>query len=94
MNIKPLADRVVLKQLKAEEKTAGGIYLPETAQKKPEYAEVVAVGPGKKDGDKVTAMEVKVGDKVIYQKYAGTTVKVGTDELLIVNESDIMAVMK
>lgn len=93
MNIKPLGDRVVIKQLKAEEKTASGIFIPESAQEKPETAEVIAVGPGKKDGDKIAPMEVKVGDKVLYSKYSGTTVKLDNEDYIIVSESDILAVV-
>lgn len=93
MNINPLADRVVLKRLEEkEEKTAGGILLPDSAQEKPQEAEVVAVGPGKKDDKgKPIAMEVKVGDIVITSKWGGTEFKVGGDEFIIVSEDEILA---
>lgn len=91
MKIKPLADRVVIKMLEAEEKTKGGIILTGSAQEKPEVAEVVAVGPGGVvDGEKVV-MEVKVGDKVIISKYAGTEVKIDGVEYTILRQSDILA---
>jgi chaperonin GroES len=94
MKIKPLADRVVIKPAPAEEKTKGGIILPDTAKEKPVVGEVVAVGPGKiaDDGKKVT-MEVKVGDKVLYGKYSGTEVTVEGEEYLIMREADIFAIV-
>jgi chaperonin GroES len=94
MKIKPLADRVVIKPAPAEEKTKGGIILPDTAKEKPVGGEVVAVGPGKiaDDGKKVT-MEVKVGDKVLYGKYSGTEVTVEGEEYLIMREADIFAIV-
>lgn len=90
MNLKPLGDRVVLKQLEAETKTKTGIILTTTAQEKPQEAEVVAVGPGKED----VQMEVKVGEKVIYSKYAGTNVKMGEEEYIIVKQEDILAIVE
>ncbi|MGE5560235.1 MAG: co-chaperone GroES [Chloroflexota bacterium] len=90
--IKPLADRVVVKVLKEEEKTSGGIFLPDTAKEKPQIAEVVAVGPGKVEDGQRVAMEVKVGDQVIFAKYSGTEVKIDGTEYLILRESDILAV--
>lgn len=93
MNLKPLGDRVVLKQLEAEEKTKSGIVLPNQAKEKPQEAEVVAVGPGTiVDGKEIT-MEVQVGDKVIYSKYAGTEVKVEGSEYIIVKQNDILAIV-
>jgi chaperonin GroES len=94
MKLKPLADRVVIKPSPAEEKTKGGIILPDTAKEKPVVGEVVAVGPGKvtEDGKKV-APEVKVGDKVLYGKYSGTEVTVEGEELLIMREADIFAIV-
>lgn len=94
MKIKPLADRVVIKPAPAEEKTKGGIILPDTAKEKPVIGEVVAVGPGKvtDDGKKVVP-EVKVGDKVLYGKYSGTEVTVEGDEYLIMREADIFAIV-
>jgi len=91
--IKPLMDRVVVKIVTAEEKTKGGILLPDTAKEKPQEAEVIAVGPGKVlDNGTRIAPEVKVGDKVFFAKYSGTEVKIDGDEYLIVRESDILAV--
>lgn len=90
--IKPLADRVVVKVLKEEEKTSGGLFLPDTAKEKPQIAEVVAVGPGKVEDGQRVAMEVKVGDHVIFAKYSGTEVKIDGVEYLILRESDILAV--
>ncbi len=92
MTIRPLGDRVVLKSCENEEKTASGIVLPGTAKEKPQLAEVVSVGPGGMvDGNEVV-MNVKAGDKVIYSKYAGTEVKIDNQELIIVRQSDILAV--
>lgn len=90
MNIKPLADRVVLKRLEAEEKTKSGIVLPGAAKEQPQLAEVLAVGPGTEE----TKMEVAVGDRVIFSKYAGTEVKYDGVEYLIVSQKDILAVVK
>ena len=94
MNIKPLADRVVVKALEAVEKTTGGIYVPDTAQEKPQEGEVVAVGAGKmtEEGKQIN-MEVKVGDKVLYGKYSGTEVTVEGEEYLIMRGSDILAIV-
>jgi len=94
MKIKPLADRVVIEPLEAEEKSSGGIYLPDTAREKPQMGKVVAVGPGKaSDSGEVIKMEVKVNDKVLYAKYSGTDVTVDNKEYLIVRESDILAIV-
>jgi chaperonin GroES len=94
MKIKPLADRVVIKPALAEEKTKGGIILPDTAKEKPVIGEVVAVGPGKiSDEGKLLAPEVKVGDKVLYGKYSGTEVTVDGEEYLIMREADIFAIV-
>ena len=94
MKLKPLADRVVIKPAEAEEKTKGGIILPDTAKEKPVVGEVVAVGPGKvSDDGKKVAMEVKVGDKVLYGKYSGTEVTVEGEEYLIMREADIFAIV-
>jgi len=93
MNLKPLGDRVVIKQLEAEETTKSGIVLPSQAKEKPQQAQVVAVGPGGVVDGKEVKMEVKPGDKVIYSKYAGTEVKMGEDELIIVRQSDILAIV-
>ncbi|MFZ5778161.1 MAG: co-chaperone GroES [Bacillota bacterium] len=90
--IRPLADRVVVKVLKQEETTKGGIVLPDTAKEKPQIAEVVAVGPGRVEEGKRVPMEVKAGDHVIFAKYSGTEVKIEGEEYLILRESDILAV--
>ncbi len=92
--IKPLADRVLIKPAPAEEKTESGLYIPDNAKEKPMQGEVVAVGPGKKDDNgKLIAMDVKVGDKVLYGKYSGTEVSVDGSDYLIVRESDIFAIL-
>ena len=94
MNLKPLADRVVLKRTEAEEKTKGGIILTSAAQEKPEVYEVIVVGPGGMvDGNQID-MYVKVGDKVITSKYSGTEVKIDGEEYTIVRQSDILAVVE
>jgi chaperonin GroES len=94
INLKPLADRIVVKPAEAEEKTAGGIILPDTAKEKPVEGTVVAAGPGKvaEDG-KAIKMEVKVGDKVLYGKYSGTEVTINGEEYLIMRESDIFGIL-
>jgi chaperonin GroES len=95
MKIEPLADRVLVKPMEAEEKTKGGIVLPDTAKEKPQQGEVVAVGKGKTlDNGEVKPLEVKVGDKVLYGKYAGTEVTIDGEEYLIIREDDILAVIK
>lgn len=94
MNLKPLADRVVIKQLEAEEKTKSGIVLPTQSKEKPQEAEVIAVGPGSTVDGKVVPMQVSVGDKVIYSKYAGTEIKIDGTEYIIVKESDILAIVE
>ncbi len=94
MKLVPLEDRVVLKQFEAEEKTKSGIILAGTTQEKPQEAEVIAVGPGGMVDGKEVKMNVKVGDKVIYSKYAGTEVKLGDDEYVIVKQSDILAMVE
>ena len=93
MKLVPLADRVVLKQLEAEETTKSGIVLPGNAQEKPQQAEVVAVGPGGVVDGKEVEMQVSVGDKVIYSKYAGTEVKLEDEEFIVVRQNDIVAVV-
>ncbi|MCR5467384.1 MAG: co-chaperone GroES [Lachnospiraceae bacterium] len=94
MKLVPLADRVVLKQLEAEETTKSGIILASKSQEKPQQAEIVAVGPGGVVDGKEIKMEVKVGQKVIYSKYAGTDVKLEDEEFIIVKQSDILAVVE
>ena len=92
--VKPLGDRVFVKISAGEEKTAGGILLPDTAKEKPQIGEIVNVGPGKrKDDGSYVAMEVKIGDKVLYSKYAGTDVKLGSEEYVLLSEKDILAVV-
>ena len=93
MKLVPLGDKVVLKQLVAEETTKSGIVLPGQAKEKPQQAEVIAVGPGGIVDGKEVAMQVKVGDKVIYSKYAGTEVKLGDDEYIVVKQNDIVAIV-
>ncbi len=94
MKLVPLGDRVVLQEMKAEEKTASGIILPDQAKEKPQTAEVVAVGPGGVVDGKEVKMEVTVGQKVIYSKYAGTEVKLGEEKYTVVRQSDILAVVE
>ncbi len=95
MNVKPLADRVVVKALEAEDKTASGIILPDTAKEKPQKGQVLAVGPGRvlENGTR-QPMEVKTGETVIYAKYAGSEVKLDGEEVLIIKESDILAILR
>jgi chaperonin GroES len=94
MKIKPLADRVVVKPLEAEEKTKGGLLIPDTAKERPQQGEVVAIGPGRvSDDGKKIPMEVKVGDKILYGKYSGTEVTYDGVEYLIMRESDIFAIL-
>ena len=94
MKLSPLGDKVVLKQLEAEEITASGIVLPGNAQEKPQQAEVIAVGPGGVVDGKEVKMQVSVGDKVIYSKYAGTEVKLGDEEFIVVRQNDIVAIVE
>ena len=92
IDLRPLDDRVVVEPVEAEEMTAGGIVLPDTAKEKPQRGEIVAVGPGRLDDEgKRVPMEVKKGDKVLYDKYAGTEIKLGDEEYLILRESNIVA---
>ena len=91
MKLEPLSDRVVLKQLEAEETTKSGIVLPGAEKEKPQQAEVIAVGPGGVVDGKEVEMQVKVGDKVIYSKYAGTEVKLGDEQFIVVRQNDIVA---
>ena len=94
MKLRPLGDKVVLKQLEAEETTKSGIILSAKAQEKPQQAEVIAVGPGGVIDGKEVKMQVKVGEKVIYQKYSGTEVKLEEEQYIIVKQSDIVAVVE
>ena len=94
MKIRPLHDRVIVKRIEEERKSAGGIVIPDTAAEKPDQGEIVAVGKGKKDEQgKLIALDVKPGDKVLFGKYSGQTVKVKGDELLVMREEDIMGVI-
>ncbi|GAA1966095.1 co-chaperone GroES [Nocardioides panacihumi] len=95
INIKPLEDRIVIKQVEAEQTTASGLVIPDTAKEKPQEGEVLSVGPGRIDdnGNRVP-LDVKVGDKVIYSKYGGTEVKYGGEEFLILSARDILAVVE
>jgi chaperonin GroES len=95
MNLRPLHDRVIIKRLDQESKTASGIIIPDAAAEKPDQGEVLAIGPGKRDETgKLNALDVKVGDRVLFGKYAGQTVKVENEELIVMREDDIMAVVQ
>lgn len=95
VNIKPLEDRIVVQPLDAEQTTASGLVIPDTAKEKPQEGEVIAVGPGRfnEDGDERIPMDISVGDKVIYSKYGGTEVKYGGEEYLILSARDVLAVV-
>jgi len=95
MKIRPLHDRVVIRRMEEERKSAGGIVIPDTATEKPDKGEVIAVGNGKiTDSGEVLKLELKVGDKVLFGKYSGTTVKMEGEELLVMREDDVMAVIE
>ncbi len=95
MKIRPLHDRVIVKRMEEERKTASGIVIPDSATEKPDQGEVIAVGPGKKDDSgKTIAMDVKVGDRVLFGKYAGQSVKIEGEEVLVMREEDIMGVVE
>lgn len=92
--LKPLGDRIVIKALEAVTQSTGGIILPETAQEKPQQGEVLAVGPGKVlDNGKLSTIDVKVGDKIVYAKYRGTEIKVGGEEVIILTANDVMGIL-
>ncbi|OWK30577.1 co-chaperone GroES [Sphingomonas mucosissima] len=94
MNFRPLHDRVLVRRVEAEEKTAGGIIIPDTAKEKPQEGEVVAAGSGTKAEDgKITPLDVKAGDRILFGKWSGTEVKVNGEDLLIMKESDILGVL-
>ncbi len=94
MKFRPLHDRVVLRRLEQEEKTAGGIIIPDTAKEKPQQGEIIAVGPGARDeSGKVNPLDVKPGDKVLFGKWSGTEVRIDNEDLLVMKESDIMGVL-
>jgi chaperonin GroES len=93
--LKPLADRIIVKATVAEEVTKGGILLPDTAKEKPQEGEVVAVGPGKLlDSGKIAAMDVKVGDRVVYSKYGGTEIKLNGDEFVVLRQDDVLGIVE
>jgi chaperonin GroES len=95
MKLRPLQDRIIVKRMEEESKTAGGIFIPETAKEKPQKGEVIAVGNGKKTEDgKVVPIDVKAGDKVLFGKYAGTEIKIEGEEFLIMREDDILGIME
>jgi chaperonin GroES len=95
MKIRPLHDRVIVKRMEEERKTASGIVIPDAATEKPDQGEILAVGPGKKDDQgKLIALDVKVGDRVLFGKYAGQAVKIDGDEVLVMREEDIMGVVE
>ena len=95
MKFRPLHDRVVVRRIEGEEKTKGGIIIPDTAKEKPQEGEVIAVGPGSRDeGGKVVALDVRAGDRVLFGKWSGTEVRIDGEDLLIMKESDIMGVIE
>jgi chaperonin GroES len=95
MKLRPLHDRLIVKRLEEERKTASGIVIPDTVAEKPDQGEVLAIGPGKKNEDgKLFPVDLKVGDKILFGKYSGTTVKIDGEELLVMREEDVMAVVK
>jgi chaperonin GroES len=95
MNFRPLHDRVVVRRLEQEEKTAGGIIIPDTAKEKPQEGEVIAVGPGARDEQgKLQPLDLKAGDRVLFGKWSGTEVKIDGEELMIMKESDVMGVIE
>ena len=95
MNLRPLGDRVIVKRIDSETKTASGIVIPDSAAEKPDQGEILAVGPGKKnDKGDILSLTVKVGDRVLFGKYSGQTVKVDGDELLVMKEDDLFAVVE
>ncbi len=93
VKVSPLADRVVIKPMEEAEQMRGGLYIPDTAKEKPQQGEIIAVGPGRFEKDKRVPMEVKVGDKVLYGKYSGTEVTVDGEQVLILRESDVLAIV-
>jgi chaperonin GroES len=95
MKFRPLHDRIVVRRIEPEERTAGGIIIPDTAKEKPQQGEVIAVGPGARDeSGKIQSLDVKTGDRVLFGKWSGTEVRVGGEDLLIMKESDIMGVLE
>ena len=95
MNVVPIGDRILVKRLEAEEKTKGGIIIPDTAKEKPKEGKVISVGPGKtKDDGKKEALEVKAGDRILFTSYAGTEIKLDGDEYLVMREEDVLGIVK
>jgi chaperonin GroES len=94
MKFRPLHDRVVVKRIEAEEKTRGGIIIPDTAKEKPQEGEVIAVGPGARDSGKLIALELKAGDRILFGKWSGTEIKLDGEDLLIMKESDVMGIIE
>lgn len=94
MKIKPLHDRVIVKRLEEEEKTKGGLFIPDSAKETPAEGKVIAVGPGRREDGKVTPLDVKAGDRIIFSKYAGTEVKIEGEEHLIMREEDILGIIE
>jgi len=95
MKFRPLHDRIVVRRIEPEERTAGGIIIPDTAKEKPQQGEIIAVGPGARDeSGKVQPLDVKAGDRVLFGKWSGTEVRVGGEDLLIMKESDIMGILE
>jgi chaperonin GroES len=93
--LKPLGDRIVVKALEAEQTSRGGIFLPDTAKERPQTGEVLAVGPGKTlDNGSIAALEIKVGDKVVYSKYGGTEIKVDGEEVMILRQDDVLGIVE
>lgn len=95
MTFRPLHDRVLIRRIEADERTAGGIIIPDTAKEKPQQGEVVAVGPGARDeAGKLVELDVKVGDRILFGKWSGTEIKIDGDDLLIMKESDVLGVIE
>ncbi|MFK0693065.1 co-chaperone GroES [Mesorhizobium sp. IMUNJ 23033] len=95
MTFRPLHDRILVRRIEAEEKTAGGIIIPDTAKEKPQEGEVIAIGPGARDeSGKLTPLDVKVGDRILFGKWSGTEIKLNSEDLLIMKESDVMGVIE
>ncbi|TIS49248.1 co-chaperone GroES [Mesorhizobium sp.] len=95
MTFRPLHDRILVRRIEAEEKTAGGIIIPDTAKEKPQEGEVIAVGPGARDeSGKLTPLDVKVGDRILFGKWSGTEIKLNSEDLLIMKETDVMGVIE
>jgi chaperonin GroES len=93
MNVRPLADRILVRRIEEKETVRGGIIIPDTAKEKPQQGEIIAVGPGRYEKNVRVPMEVKVGDKVLYGKYSGTEVTINNDQFLILRESDVLAIV-